>query len=84
MEWPAWWQWELEVTPHLERRMEDRDFTETDLRTMLDHATSFDTDTMAGRFVVETRHARRAWRVVIEPDEDAGLLVVITAYPTDR
>jgi hypothetical protein len=28
MDWPTW---ELEFTPHLERRMEDRDFTEVDL-----------------------------------------------------
>jgi len=21
--WPGWWEWELELTPHLERRMEE-------------------------------------------------------------
>ena len=21
---PEWWQWELELTPHIEKRMEDR------------------------------------------------------------
>ena len=28
--WPTWWAWELELTPHLFKRMEDRDFTEQD------------------------------------------------------
>jgi hypothetical protein len=38
MPWPEWWEWELEITPHLEKRMEDRDCTEIDLRTMLARA----------------------------------------------
>ena len=38
MEWPDWWEWELELSPHLEKRMVDRDFTELDLRTMLENA----------------------------------------------
>lgn len=35
MAWPHWWDWEIELTPHLEKRMEDRGFTELDLRGML-------------------------------------------------
>jgi hypothetical protein len=27
---PEWWEWELELTPHVEKRMEDRGFTEDD------------------------------------------------------
>ena len=38
MPWPDWWEWELELTPHLEKRMEDREFTEVDLRAMLERA----------------------------------------------
>jgi hypothetical protein len=30
--WPEWWEWELELTAHLEKRMLDRDFNEIDLR----------------------------------------------------
>jgi hypothetical protein len=33
--WPAWWEWEPEIGPHVEKRMLDRNFTEIDLRTML-------------------------------------------------
>ncbi len=39
--WPAWWEWEIELTPHLEKRMEDRDFTEVDLRAMLQRARGY-------------------------------------------
>lgn len=35
---PEWWAWELEITPHAEKRMEDREFSEIDLRGMLDAA----------------------------------------------
>ena len=84
MEWPAWWSWDLELTPHLEKRMEDRQFTEVDLRTMLDTATGFRPDGIVGRFVVESRRAARPWEIIVEPDYDESLLVVITAYPADR
>jgi hypothetical protein len=38
-------------------------------------------DVVDGRWVVETRHRRRAWEVIVEPDENGELLVVVTAYP---
>ena len=79
--WPEWWNWELELTPHLLKRMEDRGFTEVDLRQMLTGATSHASDVVEGRWVIVTRHRRHPWRVIIEPDLDAKLLVVITAYP---
>jgi hypothetical protein len=34
MPWPDWWDWALERTPHLEKRMDDRACTEVDLRAM--------------------------------------------------
>jgi len=34
--WPEWWDWELELSPHLLKRMLDRGFTESDLRRMLE------------------------------------------------
>jgi hypothetical protein len=59
----------LELTPHVEKRMEDRTFTEVELRLMLEHATGFRRDVVDGRFVVETRFRARHWEVVVEPDE---------------
>ncbi len=84
MEWPEWWHWELETTPHLEKRMEDRDFTEIDLREMLERAHSYRPDAVDGRWVIASRHHRKRWEVIVEPDSRAMLLVVITAYPVER
>lgn len=35
---------------------------------------------VSGRFVIETRHARQTWEIVVEPDELEKTLIVITAY----
>jgi len=40
MSWPEWWDWELEMTPHVEKRMIQRSFTEIELREMFDRTTS--------------------------------------------
>ena len=80
MAWPEWWSWEIESTPHVEMRMEDRDFTELDLRHMLERARALRPDVMKGRWIVETKHRRRDWEVVVEPDWEDRRLVVITAY----
>lgn len=82
--WPEWWTWELEISSHVEKRMEDRDFTEVELRHMLENARSFRADVVEGRWVVETRTRRRPWEVIVEPDMEQKLLVVITAYELDR
>jgi hypothetical protein len=79
-----WWEWHLEVTPHLEKRMEDRGFNEVDLRTILEAATGYRGDVVDGRFIIETRHRRTDWEVIVEPDEVEHALVVITAYAVDR
>ena len=63
--------------------MEDRRFTEVDLRTMLDRATSYHADVVAGRWVVITRLRRRWWEVIVEPDRSAKVLVAVTAYPIE-
>jgi len=63
--------------------MADRRFTELDLRRMLDKATSFRRDIVEGRWVIRTRHRRRPWEIIVEPDSAEKLLVVITAYPLE-
>jgi hypothetical protein len=64
VDWPPWWEWELELSPHVEKRMEDRGFNELDLRTMLQYATGHRPDVVEGRFVIETTHARVSWEVM--------------------
>lgn len=61
--------------------MVDRDFTEVDLRRMLERATRLREDVVEGRWIAETRHARHPWEVVVEPDDEVRLLIVVTAYP---
>ena len=82
--WPEWWAWDLELTPHVERRMEDRDFSELDLRSMLDRANGYRADVVQDRWVIETSFSSRRWEVIVEPDDDARLIVVVTAYRVEE
>jgi len=61
-------------------RMVDRSFTEVDLRAMLEGATGYREDHLVGRWVIETRHGGRDWEVIVEPEEETELLIVVTAY----
>jgi len=79
--WPDWWEWELELSPHVLKRMEDREFNEVDLRTMLGRATSFQRDIVDGRWMIFAQRRRHPWEIIVEPDSDARQLVVVTAYP---
>ncbi len=78
--WPTWWGYELELTPHLLKRMIDRGFSEVDLRRMLEVAEGFQPDPLQSRWQIMTRHLKSSWVVVVEPDEAIEQLVVITAY----
>ena len=79
-QWPEWWDWELELSPHVLKRMLDRAFSEVDLRVMMEGALRLREDDEPGRWVVETKHDARSWEVIVEPDMEDRLLVVITAY----
>lgn len=83
VDWPAWWDWELELTAHVLKRMIDRRFSETDLRLMMTRATGYREDYESGRWVVETHHESQPWEVIVEPDDVDELLVVITAFSLD-
>ena len=77
---PSWWNWELSFTPHAELRMEQRGVTEVDVRAMLERATAFEPSVIEGRFMIPVTHRNRRWMVIVEPDIDDSLLVVVTAY----
>jgi len=77
---PEWWGWELAFTGHVERRMEQREFTEVDVRSMLQRARSTSPSVVQGRFMIETTHRGQPWVVIVEPDPADRLLVVVTAY----
>jgi hypothetical protein len=78
---PRWWTWELELSPHLHKRMLDRGFNEVDLRIMIEATRRIRRDVVGGRWVIETRFRRTRWEVIVEPDHELRLLVVVTAYP---
>jgi hypothetical protein len=69
------------LSSHLFKRMADRAFNEVEVRRMLSVTTGLRPDVVPGRWIVGTRHRRAAWEVIVEPDLDAQLVVVITAYP---
>lgn len=64
--------------------MEDRGFTEIELREMMQAAEGYREDIVEGRWVIETRHKRKRWEVIVEPDPAVELLVVVTAYLVSR
>jgi hypothetical protein len=77
---PDWWDFELELSPHVEERMIDRDFSEVDLRLMFEEADGLRPGTSIGRWNVETVHFGDPWEVVVEPDDVDRVIVVITAF----
>jgi hypothetical protein len=77
---PEWWDWELSFTAHGELRMEQRGVTEVDVRAMLERATRYEPSVVEGRFMIHATHQQRPWIVIVEPDVDSKLLVVVTVY----
>ena len=78
--WPDWWSWEIESSEHVRKRMLDRHFNETDLRFMLEEASSFALSLEPGRWIAITSRAGRPWKVVLEPNVSKGIVVVVTAF----
>lgn len=77
---PEWWNWELSFTGHAELRMEQRGVTEVDVRAMLELAMRYEASVVEGRFMIHAMHKQRPWIIIVEPDVDAQLLVVVTQY----
>jgi len=77
---PKWWTWPLELTPHVEERMEERGLTEIDLRMMLVSPSSLVADHVPGRWVARCRRGTERWEVILEPDEDDEVVVVVTTF----
>ena len=77
---PDRWNWDLSFTGHAEMRMEQRGVTEVEVRTMLQRATGFELSVVEGRFTLRASHLQKPWIVIVEPDSDAQLLVVVTVY----
>jgi len=63
--------------------MDERGVSEVDVRAMLQHASGCSPSVVAGRYVIESRHAGQPWRVLVEPDPDEQVLLVVTAYEVE-
>ncbi len=81
MERPDWWDWPLAFTAHVELRMEERGFSEVEIRAMLEGGMALLPSKRPGRWLVRTRHAGTSWIVVVEPDDENRIVMVVTAYP---
>lgn len=75
---------DLSFTGHAELRMEQRGVTEVEVRAMLERATAFEASVVAGRFKIQTRRGQSSWIVIVEPDAEASLLVVVTVYEVSQ
>jgi hypothetical protein len=84
IEWPGWGVWELELSSHLLKRMAERDFNEVDLRQMLQNAFEYLPDVEVGRWMIRSKHRRRLWKIIVEPDFEREVLVIVTAFPASR
>ena len=81
---PEWWSWDLSFTGHAELRMEQRGVTEVEVRAMLEIAAGFEASVVEGRFMFHTRRGQGPWVVIVEPDAEAKLLVVVTVYEVSQ
>lgn len=78
---PEWWGWELRFIVHLQERMEERGFSEVELRIMLEETTALSPSRRPGRWLCSTHLGGRPWVVVVEPDPVEQITYVVTAYP---
>ena len=51
---------------------------------MLERPTRFEASVVEGRFMVQTLRGQNPWVVIVEPDPEATLLVVVTAYEVSQ
>lgn len=72
------------MTFHVHRRMEDRGFNEVDLRTMLEIPVAILPQIPGARWQVYSRFRGQFWKIVVEPDPGARIVLVITAYPLEN
>ncbi len=77
---PQWWGWEIELTPHVQKRMVDRGFSETELRTMLQDATQW-IEQSHGTWIVASKLDSEPWEIIIRPDKAERCIIVVTCYP---
>jgi hypothetical protein len=51
---------------------------------MLESASGFEASVVEGRFMIHTRRGQDPWIVIVEPDAEARLVVVVTVYEVSQ
>jgi uncharacterized protein DUF4258 len=82
MDWPDWWEWEIEISSHCRKRMAERHFNEAELRSILEDAADLK-EQAHGTFIVVSTRANVRWEVIVVPDFDQRKIVVISGYPEE-
>ena len=77
---PEWLDWELEISEHALERMIDRDFTELDLRRMFQTTITVRAGVWP-RWEIRTWFAGVRWKLIVEPDPQRYVLILVIAYP---
>ena len=77
---PIWWSWDFVISEHAEERMDERGVSESRLRWMLQPVRRVTRSDEPGRFVVEVSVLRARWEVVLEPDFERQVVVIVTVY----
>jgi hypothetical protein len=81
MEFPEWWEWELDFSDHALDQMQLRGISEIEVRGMLGRVLTIDEDNEPDRWRISCRFKRRSWIVIVEPSHDEQKTVVVTAFP---
>jgi hypothetical protein len=58
--------------------------TEVEVRAILERATGFEPSVVEGRFMIHSRRGQSLWVVIVEPDAEARLLIVVTVYEVSQ
>jgi hypothetical protein len=64
--------------------MDEREFSEVELRGMISEIRDLAPARRPGRFVGLTRFRDEPWVVILEPDSDEEVVFVVTAYPRGK
>ena len=80
MEWPDWSEWDIEITPHLRGECWIVLSPKRICAICWNRPPTSELQPTMVRFVIACRHYGENWEVVVEPDEQDLMLVVITAY----
>jgi hypothetical protein len=79
---PEWWNWDLSFTGHAEFA---HGATRGDRGGRPRYAgASHQVRRREGRFMIQTRRGQSPWVVIVEPDAEARLLVVVTVYEVSQ